>query len=95
MAFYKKKEESICEECGLERVERKNVEELIESVQIMSKQLEIILEEVVKRDEVIDKLEEQMTSYVPSMVTTSPDRMDALVWGLSELSSRSSTLILA
>lgn len=42
-----------------------------------------------------DKLEEQMTSYVPSMVTTSPDRMDALVWGLSELSSRSSTLILA
>ena len=42
-----------------------------------------------------DKLEEQMTSYVPSMITTSPDRMDALVWGLSELSSRSSTLILA
>ena len=42
-----------------------------------------------------DKLEEQMTSYVPSMITASPDRMDALVWGLSELSSRSSSLILA
>jgi len=42
-----------------------------------------------------DKLEEQMTSYVPSMITASPDRVDALVWGLTELSSRSSTLILA
>ena len=42
-----------------------------------------------------DKLEEQMTSYVPSMITASPDRMDALVWGLTELSSRSSSLILA
>ena len=42
-----------------------------------------------------DKLEEQMTSYVPGMVTYSPDRMDALVWALTELSSRSSTLILA
>ena len=59
MGFCRKKEE-VCEECGLERVERKNVEELIESVQIMSKQLEMILEEVVKRDEVIEKLEEEI-----------------------------------
>ena len=45
MAFYKRKE--TVEECdcpGCDRVERKNVEELIESVQLMSKQLELLLE---------------------------------------------------
>ena len=43
MAFYKRKE--AVEECDCrERVERKNVEELIESVQLMSKQLELLLE---------------------------------------------------
>lgn len=41
------------------------------------------------------KLEEQMASYTPATVTTSPDRMDALVWALTELSARKSAVILA
>lgn len=43
----------------------------------------------------LDKLEEQMTSYVPGMTTYSPDRMDALVWALTELSARTSPIITA
>lgn len=43
----------------------------------------------------LSKLEEQMCSYVPAMQNTSPDRMDALVWALTELSSKRSPLILA
>lgn len=36
---------------------------------------------------IFDKLNAQLTTYVPGIDTdTSPDRMDALVWGLTELS---------
>lgn len=31
------------------------------------------------------KLEEQMTTYLPDLLEKSPDRMDALVWGATEL----------
>jgi phage terminase large subunit-like protein len=34
------------------------------------------------------KLEDQMTTYTPN-VRKSPDRMDALVWAVTELSQRS------
>ena len=33
------------------------------------------------------KLEDQLCSYNPAMIQASPDRLDALVWALSELSS--------
>jgi len=33
------------------------------------------------------QLEDQLCSYNPEMAKTSPDRMDALVWALTELSS--------
>jgi phage terminase large subunit-like protein len=33
------------------------------------------------------ELEEQMCSYNPQTSTTSPDRLDALVWALTELLS--------
>ncbi len=32
-----------------------------------------------------DALEDQMCNWVPDMPGASPDRVDALVWGLSEL----------
>lgn len=38
---------------------------------------------------VFNKLEEQMLSYNPEFYSSSPDRLDALVWGLHELSKRS------
>ena len=41
------------------------------------------------------ELEEQMCSYTPQTITISPDRMDALVWALTELSARKSAVILA
>ena len=37
---------------------------------------------------VLSKLEDQMTSYT-GIRSTSPDRLDALVWGLTELSKSS------
>ena len=39
---------------------------------------------------VFDELEEQMCSYNPATAKSSPDRMDALVWALTELSASSS-----
>ena len=39
---------------------------------------------------VFDELEEQMCSYNPATAKSSPDRMDALVWALTELSANSS-----
>lgn len=67
MPFYKKfiKEEEqvkevVHDEIFGDRIERQGVEELIESVQSMSKQLEIILEEVNKRDEKVEELEAQL-----------------------------------
>lgn len=33
----------------------------------------------------LTKLEEQMCSYVPGLTSKSPDRIDALVWGITEL----------
>ena len=41
------------------------------------------------------KLEEEMTSYVPNMTKVSPNRMDALVWGMTELAKGGSRIILA
>lgn len=67
MPFYKKfnKEEEqvkevVYDEIFGDRIERQGVEELIESVQSVSKQLEIILEEVNKRDEKVEELEAQL-----------------------------------
>ena len=40
-------------------------------------------------------LEDQMTGYSPLFATKSPDRMDALVWALTELMRGGSRVILA
>jgi len=37
-------------------------------------------------------LEDQMANYNPATFTGSPDRLDALVWGLTELSMRTGTV---
>ena len=34
-------------------------------------------------------LEDQLCTYNPEISSVSPDRLDALVWGLTELSARS------
>lgn len=36
----------------------------------------------------LDALEDQMVSYVPGITKNSPDRLDALVWAITELDSR-------
>jgi hypothetical protein len=41
------------------------------------------------------KLEEEMCSYVPELTKTSPNRMDALVWALTELFPKNVVLSLA
>ena len=41
------------------------------------------------------ELEEEMTGFAPLMATKSPDRMDALVWALAELSKGGRRFILA
>ena len=41
------------------------------------------------------ELEEEMTGFAPLMATKSPDRMDALVWALAELSKGGQRFILA
>jgi phage terminase large subunit-like protein len=43
----------------------------------------------VKHAERFNNLEDQLCSYNPEITSQSPDRLDALVWGLTELSSRS------
>ena len=43
----------------------------------------------VKHAERFNNLEDQLCSYNPEINSQSPDRLDALVWGLTELSSRS------
>ena len=45
----------------------------------------------VKHVERFNNLEDQLCSYNPEITSQSPDRLDALVWGLTELSSRSGT----
>ncbi len=40
--------------------------------------------------EVFKELEEQMTSYNPEFYSRSPDRLDALVYALNELSTKES-----
>jgi phage terminase large subunit-like protein len=35
----------------------------------------------------LPQLEDQMCAFVPDALTESPDRVDALVWALSELSA--------
>ena len=42
---------------------------------------------------VFKELEEQMTGYVPGVSRKSPDRMDALVWALSELALKKTSVI--
>lgn len=46
-----------------ERIERKGVEELIECVQLLSTQLDLLLEKVTERDEIIDTLEKANDEY--------------------------------
>lgn len=53
-------QETVYDEIFGDRIERQGVEELIESVQLMSKQLEMILEEVNKRDMKVEELEAQL-----------------------------------
>lgn len=56
-----KKEEEILDENEvkeLPRIERKSVEELVDTVQIVSCQLETLLDEVMKRDKIVEDLEE-------------------------------------
>jgi len=43
----------------------------------------------VKHVERFNNLEDQLCSYNPEITSQSPDRLDALVWGLTELSARS------
>ena len=43
----------------------------------------------VKHVEMFNNLEDQLCSYNPEITSQSPDRLDALVWGLTELSARS------
>ena len=50
-------QEEVYDEIFGERIERQGIEEMIESVQCLSKQLELILEEVNKRDSKIEELE--------------------------------------
>ena len=71
MPFYKKfnkeeeqVEEVVYDEIFGDRIERQGVEELIESVQSMSKQLELILEEVNKRDMKVEELESQLEEQI-------------------------------
>tara|TARA_R110001592_G_scaffold12848_6_gene60427 strand:- start:259 stop:1515 length:1257 start_codon:yes stop_codon:yes gene_type:complete len=45
----------------------------------------------VKHIERFSSLEDQLCSYNPEISSQSPDRLDALVWGLTELSARSGT----
>ena len=56
-----KKEEEILDENEvkeLPRIERKSVDELIDTVQTVSGQLELLLDEVMKRDKIVEDLEE-------------------------------------
>ena len=69
MGFYKKlKDEDEVEELNDEifhdRVERKAVEELIESVQVLSKHVDGLLEEVVSRDDIVEQLENQLADQL-------------------------------
>lgn len=43
---------------------------------------------VYHRERGLDKLEQQMMSYIPGKTSKSPDRIDALVWALTELMLR-------
>ena len=43
---------------------------------------------VYHREQGLDKLEQQMMSYIPGQTSKSPDRIDALVWALTELMLR-------
>lgn len=57
----KKEEENLDEnevEKQLPRIERKSVNELVDTVQIVSSQLDLILDEVMKRDKIVEDLEE-------------------------------------
>ena len=56
-----KKEEEILDENEvkeLPRIERKSVDELVDTVQTVSCQLELLLDEVMKRDKIVEDLEE-------------------------------------
>ena len=44
---------------------------------------------------VFPELEEEMTGFAPLTATKSPDRMDALVWALAELTKGGQRFILA
>lgn len=48
----------------------------------------------VGKDDQYAKLEEELTSYVPILSKTSPNRMDALVWAFTELFPRNQRLAL-
>ena len=66
MGFYKKLKDEVEElkdEIFHDRVERKAVEELIESVQVLSKHVDGLLEEVVSRDDIVEQLEKTYTKF--------------------------------
>jgi chromosome segregation ATPase len=48
----------------LERIERKNVEELVESVQVITAQLDMLLKEVVGRDDIVEELENKNKDHL-------------------------------
>ena len=68
MGFLKKNKDEILEEMNDEifhdRVERKAVEELIESIQVLSKHVDGLLEEVVSRDDIVEQLENQLAEQL-------------------------------
>ena len=51
--------------------------------------MKINMQNRVKHIERFNNLEDQLCSYNPEISSQSPDRLDALVWGLTELSARS------
>lgn len=73
--MFKKKrdEEHDCMFCDEGRVEKVGVCELIESVQVMSQQLEILLAEVTTRDDVVEKLEMELEERIMIIANLTKD----------------------